>query len=285
MGYLIAVANALVVSGLDVLVKKLKGGNNLFLIWLRTAAALPALALLVTIFASWHIPPWQFWALVLGVNLPIEIAAYYLGFTAIQRSPLSLVAPLHAVSGIFLILTGYLVLGEQPSAFGAVGIMLIVLGSFFLGWRPGEESFFRGLTNVFREPGSYLIIGVALLTSVSIVISKFAFRYASPLLTAFYIIGAIAVVLLPAAMRGMGSIQLPNRNRFLAALGAGAGASFALHYTGLSLLPAAYFISVKRVSMVFNVFWGRFVFHEDHTRERLIGALLMVAGVILIAIS
>ena len=56
-----------------------------------------------------------------------------------------------------------------------------------------------------------------------------------------------------------------------------------LHYIGLSLILAAYFISLKRLSIVFDVFLGRLVHKEGHFRERLTGALFMVAGVLLIA--
>ena len=130
MGFLVAVLNALIVSGQDVLIKKLKGENNLFIIWLRMAAALPILALVVTVFAEWKIPEAKFWWLVLGISLPIEILQFYLGYTAIQRSPLSLVAPLHSSTSIFLIPIGFFVLGEAPSRIGLGGVLFIVLGTF-----------------------------------------------------------------------------------------------------------------------------------------------------------
>jgi uncharacterized membrane protein len=50
------------------------------------------------------------------------------------------------------------------------------------------------------------------------------------------------------------------------------------HFVSLSMAPAAYMISVKRLSMVFGVMLGWLMFHEENIRYRLIGASVMVAG-------
>lgn len=284
MGFLIAILNAAVASGQDVFVKKLKGENTFFVIWLRMAAAVPVLAVVVTVFATWKIPAPPFWWLILGVSLPLEITQFYLGMTAIQGSPLSLVAPLSSFTSIFLIPVGYIILGELPTRLASAGILSVVVGTFFLGWRAGETKSVReAIRNVFREPGSYLILTSAFLVSISITVLKRSFRYGSPFLTAFYIVAALAVALIPFAFLRPAPLPAKRRGSFFTALGLSSGLSLALHYTGLSLMPAAYFISVKRLSLLFNVFFGRVVFHEDHIRERFAGALLMVVGVILIA--
>ena len=260
--------------------------GNSPLIWLRMISALPVLAVLVTIFASWRIPPPIFWLLILGVSLPLEIFQFWLGITAIQRSPLSLVAPLASFTSIFLIPVGYLILGELPTRLAFIGIISVVGGAFFLGWRWGEtKSILESIRNVFTEPGSYLILIGAFLVSISIAVLKRSFAYASPFLTAFYIIAALAVTLtLPALLRPA-ALPAERRGSLFTGLSLASGLSFALHYTGLSLLPAAYFISVKRLSLLFNVLFGGLFFREEHILERFSGALLMVAGVVLIALG
>lgn len=286
MGALIAIANALTVSLGDVFIKKLKGENTFFVIWLRLVAALPVLALAVAVLAQWRLPPAAFWGIILLVNVPLEIFQFYVGYSAIQRSPLSLMAPLHASTSIFLIPVAYLVLGEVPTASGLIGILSIVAGSFVLGWRLGEtRTIAESMRNVFREPGTPLILTGSFLVSISIVTTKYVFRYASPLLAAFYLTLAIAIALTPLAFFRPAAMPVAGRSRLFGGLSILSGLSFGLHYTGLSLLPAAYYISIKRMSMLFNVAFGRAFFHEDHIRERFAGALLMVAGVVLIAIG
>lgn len=286
MGAIVAIANAVTVSLQDVLIKKLRGENTFFVIWLRLVAALPILALAVWIFSAWAVPPANFWWIILLVNVPVEIFQFYVGYSAIQRSPLSLMAPLAASTSIFLIPVGYAILGEAPTAAGFIGILSIVAGAFVLGWRIGEtRTLAESIRNVFREPGTALILTGSFLVSISISTTKLVFRYASPFLTAFYLTAAIAAALLPLAFRRPANMPVEGRMPLFGGLAVLSGLSFGLHYTGLSLLPAAYYISIKRVSMLFNVLNGRFFFREEHIRERLAGALLMVVGVILVAFT
>lgn len=302
MGSLVAIANAVTVSLQDVLIKKLRGENTFFVIWLRLVAALPILALAVWIFSAWAVPPANFWRIILLVNVPVEIFQFYVGYSAIQRSPLSLMAPLAASTSIFLVPVGYAILGEAPTIAGLVGILSIVAGAFVLGWRIGEtRTLAESIRNLFREPGTALILAGSFLVAISISTAKLVFRYASPFLTAFYLTAAIATALIPLAFplrptRLASRVERPGERRptvlpaagrapLFAGLAVLSGLSLGLHYTGLSLLPAAYYISIKRVSMLFNVLNGRFFFREEHIRERLAGALLMVAGVVIVALA
>lgn len=285
MGIFVGIANAFSVGLLDVFIKKLSGLSPNFLTWVRMAAAAPVLAVLITLFNKWSIPPWPFWVLIGLVSVPLEITLAYLGTKAIQISPLSLIAPIGAFSSVFLIPVGYIVLGELPSIIGGVGVLLIVVGSFFLGWRRGEVGLRFGLRSVFREPGAWLALLGAFLASIAITIAKFSFRYALPLLSAFYTVLFMAILLLPVMVLSMRQSGLGLRLKHLFGLSVMSGAGIALHYTGLSLIAAVYYISVKRLSTVVNIFFGRIFFGEDHTVERLAGAIFMVAGVILIALG
>lgn len=56
------------------------------------------------------------------------------------------------------------------------------------------------------------------------------------------------------------------------------------HTTAISMIEAAYMISIKRTSLLFGVLFGAIVFHETNIRERLLGTLIMLAGVFLIGL-
>src|SRR3989338_9430342 len=132
MGILVALLNACTVGFLDVFLKKLPSFNPNFLTWVRMAAAVPVLAVLVTVFSGWSLPPLKFWLIIVGVILPLEILLAFVGTKAVQITPLSLIAPLGVFSSIFLIPIGYVVLGELPTLLGAFGVLFIVIGSFVL---------------------------------------------------------------------------------------------------------------------------------------------------------
>lgn len=231
-------------------------------------------------------PPGDFFVIVFFVIVPIEIFQFYVGFEAIQRSPLSLMAPLAASTSIFLIPVGYIILGEKPDVAGFLGIIAIIIGAFALGWRLGEtKTPTESIRNVFREPGTVLILFGSFLVSISITTAKYLFHYASPLLTAFYLTTAIVLCVTPFVFRRRSRMSGEGRLSLFGGLAVVSGASLGLHYVGLSLLPAAYYISAKRISMLFNVLAGKAFFKEDHIRERFAGAILMVCGIALIAFA
>lgn len=284
MGFFIGVANAVTAAFQNTQLHRLSGVSTYLLNWLRFLVASAVLAVLVTLFSRWQVPPQPFWLLLLGVSLPVEILVAFGYARSFQVSPQSLVGPLFSFSPIFLVPFSYLLNGEFPSRLGLAGVFSAVAGALVLGWDVAHPGIRQAFSNIVRERGSYLMLATALLAAVAVSVAKFSYRYASPLLFAFYITAALLIVHTPAAFV-KSFAELRGRWRSAAAMAGAYGVGMALHYTGLSLLLAAYYISIKRLSIVFDVVFGRLFGHEDHTRERLIGALLMVAGVILIALG
>jgi uncharacterized membrane protein len=54
------------------------------------------------------------------------------------------------------------------------------------------------------------------------------------------------------------------------------------HMLAISMVQAAYMISIKRMSLLFGVLYGAFLFKEDKIAERMTGAFIMVCGVLII---
>jgi drug/metabolite transporter (DMT)-like permease len=57
------------------------------------------------------------------------------------------------------------------------------------------------------------------------------------------------------------------------------------HSFAISMVKAAYMISIKRFSVLFSVIYGRFVFQEKNIGMRLAGSLLMVSGAMIIVLA
>ncbi len=286
MGILVGIVSAFTTSLVSVFLKKITDLRPSVLTWIRMAAAAPVLSLLVTFFHGWAIPILPFWLIMVFGSVPLEIFLAYLTTKSVQMAPLSVVAPLGVLSSIFLIPVGYFVLGELPTRIGLVGVLFIVMGSFFLGWERGKGNFQYGLANILRYPGSWIAVAAGFVASVTVTAAKYSLHYASPLLSAFYLTALMAIVLIPYFMvRPRIFKQVRMHTRDATGLAVVSGSSIAFHYIGISLIPVVYFISIKRLSALISVFWGKFLFDEGYTDERLIGAGLMVGGVILIALG
>jgi uncharacterized membrane protein len=56
------------------------------------------------------------------------------------------------------------------------------------------------------------------------------------------------------------------------------------HVKAINLVEVAYMVSVKRLSILFGVIYGVVFFKETNIKERLLGATVMVSGIIMITV-
>lgn len=178
----------------------------------------------------------------------------------------------------------YLLLGELPSLLGGIGILFVIAGTLFLSWDFEDPGFCSSLRTLFKQKGTLYMITAAFFSSLAVSFSKFAYRYVPPLEFAFYISLGLVIVFGPLAWR-KSFVSVKGQPFQLIAANIAYGIGQALHYIGLSLLPAAYYISVKRSSILFDVFIGKFRFGESHFKTRLIGSIIMMAGLVCIALA
>lgn len=128
---------------------------------------------------------------------------------------------------------------------------------------------------------------VAFLYSITSVYAKVAVLNSSAL---FWVVAdglLCTVILLPFFLfNSKNKVQQIRAGwRMLVLMGASSAFSVLAQMTAITLALVAYVISIKRLSTVFGVFWGWLLFKEKDVKERLAGALIMAAGIILIAVS
>ncbi|MFP3982100.1 MAG: EamA family transporter [Desulfurivibrionaceae bacterium] len=235
------------------------------------------------------VPP-VFWVWI-ALLVPLEILAMWLYMSAIRDSPLYLTLPYLAFTPVFNILTGYLVLAERVSWTGSAGIILVVAGAYslnlkqtsFMGWR----SWLLPFTAIFRERGSRLMMGVALIYSLTSVLGKHAMSYATPLSFGpfyFVLIGCVMIVVSLAVRREQirSGPDLLRRWPGLFLVGGFLAVMVITHFTAIAQVEVAYFISLKRSSLLFGILYGALFFGERSVARHFLAGGLMVAGIILI---
>lgn len=232
--------------------------------------------------------PLAFWYWVAAL-VPLEILAMALYMAAIRDHPLAQTLPYLAFTPAFVILIGDWLLGEQVSGQGAVGILLIVTGSWLLNGHSARLADWRTWAApwraVFHAPGPRMMLGVAALYALTATMGKGALQYLPPQqFGAFYfgLLGLTTLILV--------GLSQPRRLRriwrrpwaVLAVASLNAVMVFT-HFLALRLVEVAYMIAVKRVSLVIGILYGAWLFHESGLRRHLLAAGLMLAGVFLIA--
>lgn len=219
--------------------------------------------------------------------IPINAISFFLYMKAIKASPLSLSLPYLAFTPVFMIATGYLFLDEMPDTWGMAGIVIVCAGSYVLNIDPEKRGLFDPLKAVFREKGSWLMLIVSCIFSVTAAVGKKAIVASSPEFFSMYFFAVhnlfFSVCLLATGkVRREVLVMFPGKGLVAAIL-------FFLHVLfhgfAISMTKAAYMISVKRFSVLFGVLCGGVFFKEKNLAIRLSGTGFMLAGAALITLK
>ncbi len=257
--------------------------NEYFVIWIRYLFSLPFILIpflkiqiphLDTEFFLWHI-----------VWIPLETLALYLYVRAISLSEISISLPFLSFTPLFLIFSGYVIIGERVSSGAGAGILLIVAGSYLMGIRNLRRGIFEPLKNVMRNRGVRLIILVAFLYSITSIAGKMLVLHSDPVFFSFYYTVVMNIVLVIPGLRGAKQSQWKPCWKYLIFAGLFYAIMTLAHMTAIRMTLVSYMIAIKRLSGVISVFYGWLFFKEKEIPERFVGSMLMVLGAILITLS
>jgi drug/metabolite transporter (DMT)-like permease len=256
--------------------------------------------LLIGMPAPWMLPA-AFWGWM-AVMVPLEIAAMLLYMAAIRDHPLALTVPYLAFTPVFVLLIADWLLGERVSPQGTVGVLLVVAGAWLLNIRHARLSSPRSwaapLFAIFHEPGSRMMLTVALIFSFTATMGKAVLVYMPPEhFGPFYFVLLGLVMPLLWSLPGLGrrgcsvagegrarSLWQPLRRlwrspRAVIAVAALNGVMIVTHFAALARIEVAYMVAVKRTSLLFGILYGALLFREPGLRSHLAAGVIMVVGV------
>lgn len=281
----LSLLTALCESLKDVFSKKgLRDADEYVMAWALRFFALPFLLPLLFFV---EIPDLgnKFWpALLLGGGLNVITSILYM--KAIKQSALSLTVPMVAFTPLFILATSPLMVAELPNFWGVLGVVLIVAGSYVLNLGERQRGYFAPLRALLQERGPRLMLITAFLWSITANFDKIGVQNSSPLFWSLVITVFVAVVLSPLMLHKStrAAKQIPMRLKALAPIGFFGAMTTIFQMTAISLTLVAYVIAIKRTSAVMSVLWGHLIFKETGVKERLVGASIMVLGVVLISV-
>lgn len=166
-------------------------------------------------------------------------------------------------------------------------MILVAIGAYLLHIHLGKKGFPEPWRAIAREKGSMLMLAAAAIYSITSTLGKMTLQHSSPAFVAAFYFPLLGVLFLPLAARKSGRglrVATGNAKLFLA-IGLSIAVMTIFHFLAISLAQVAYMISVKRSGMIFTALFGWLFFHERHIAERLLGCVVMLAGVVLISLG
>jgi uncharacterized membrane protein len=225
---------------------------------------------------------WWVWVIDAIINLIATV--FY--FKAIKYSDISITVPMIAFTPIFLLLTSPIMVGEFPNTFGLIGILLIVVGSYTLKIKEKKAGFFVPFKALIKEKGSRMMLGVAFIWSISSNFDKIGVMNSSPVFWSVASGFLISLFLFPIILlRNKKILKEVSKNlKSIIPLGLFHGSVQFFQMTAVSVALVSYVISIKRASILLSVILGALIFKEKDIKERLVGAIIMFLGVLLITL-
>lgn len=236
----------------------------------------------ILFFGLPEIKPMFFVGLIVSGTLNIIALVFFM--KSIKSGDLSNTVPLTTISPLLLLITSPLIVGEFPSFQGLLGMISIVIGAYLLNFKKGEKDLFAPFRAIVKEKGPRFMLIVVLIWAVTANFDKIGVVNSSPLFYSFAVqlyIGVMMFVLI--VPRFKKSPETFNQN-FKALFGVGFLSTLTIicHMLAISMTIVPYVISIKRTNSILSVIFGRIFFKEGHLQERLLAAILMFIGVLLI---
>lgn len=221
------------------------------------------------------ISPWTGFSLLISAST--VLITLYLFFEALSGEDLSVVSPLRNVNPVIVALFEPLILGTVLKPLHLVGALLGTIGAYILVASNGLKKPIENLDN--REAQITLLIAV--IYAFSSIARKYGtgavdtltFTYASWMLT---LIGFAALALWKK--------EVPNVSELLRkdiiVMSLITVVSVFMGFFAISMISATQYTIIKQTSGIFSILLGGKIFSEDGISRKMIGALLVILGVI-----
>ena len=216
-------------------------------------------------------------------SLLCNAVANVLFLRALQLSDLSLCVPYLALTPVFAMLTGWLIVGEVPTLLGVTGVLIIGLGALVLNPGKSPSGRFQPIQTLLNEKGSLAMLGVAMLWSIAVAFDKEAVGQSSPLAHAMVLALSGAIILELWRRRTPSHAFLARTRkgwRLVAVTAAVMTVGMLLQLAAYAFIEVAYVEAIKRsMGLIGSVAVGWLFFQERNLSQRLLGVSVMAVGV------
>lgn len=218
-----------------------------------------------------------------------DIVAFLAGTYALKHYPVSLLAPISAFNPIFATVISIFTLHETPTALKLLGILIIVIGAYFLDISEVKIGYLAPLKKLFANRGVQLYLLVDLIFGITPTFQKHAIFQTHPNSPFFISFASNFLVTLFMGAIGLKYLKIESKHvnkniKWFILLGIINALTQGAAYYAFSLTNVSYSIAVSELSILLIIIWGGIFFKEEKIKDRLVGASIMIFGTILMAL-
>lgn len=212
-------------------------------------------------------------------------ASWLCYFRALQNGNINKVVPIDKSSTILSILLALIFLHEGVTLAKIVSVVLIGSGTMMMITKKDIE------TDSERKNGGWLIYAVlsAVFASLTSVLGKIGIEginsnLGTAIRTTVVLFMAWGMVFVTGKKKEIRKIE-KKELCFISLSGLATGASWICYYRALQEGPASVVVPIDKLSMLVTIAFSWIVFHEKMTKKGAVGALLITAGTVMLAMN
>lgn len=200
----------------------------------------------------------------------------YFIIKALSLGDLSAIAPINSYKPVVAIIIGFLYLKEIPSINALFGILLIIFGTYFvLGIKSKQK--------IDKCAIIYRVLALMLSGTEAIFIKKLILL--SNVTNAFllWVVSGFVFSLLFLCLSKNKPIVKSYKHQLCLIVSVGI-MQYTTNYV-FTKMNVAYALALFQLSTIFSVFLGANIFSEENFKEKLIGAIIMAIGAVIIILN
>lgn len=279
------------ISGVSVILNKkaLKNVNASLMSWALFAFSIPFL-IYPALKDGW---PKLNTTFLMATFLSVVIFAYAktLSLRSLKNSKLmSEIVPLAFFSVFVQYVLAFIFLNEKISLLQLIGLILIILGGYFLKVKEAKEDLLKPFKIIFVKKETFYYLIAMLVIPVSSLFDKIGLMNLKPINQSFLLFweNLLTAILLAGYMthkdkNWLNDLRIHFKLLFLN--GAIYASLVLLYFYAITTGPLALVSGVKKLEIIFVLLLGWFLFKDKPKKEVWIGSLIMLFGVTLIKLS
>lgn len=264
------------------------GDKRVFIWWYETFAMLFFMPFFLYYILTEELNPIGIY-IGLGVGI---VHVLYWTFTAksYEAGDFSHVYPIIRSSPALVLIFSVLLLHEEVSILGAVGVVLTTVGIYLLHVKKiGIKEFFEPISSILRVKETQLALLTLITVTTYSIIDKVGVKYISPFLYSYLLNFSALALFTPYVFSTRSKTQIKKewRSNWKTILPNGIFTflGYLLVLIAFTIEKASYVVGLRSISIIFGVILGGYVLNEGKKITRLVGAIIIFVGALLISLA